>query len=78
MDAVRLFLRMQTQWEIETVSVGRTALIIHTGLRYTSLPVIADALGIAVTSAVLDQLGVMERESLRIHDVRLQRARTAP
>jgi hypothetical protein len=65
-DAVRVFLRMQSQWKQQSVGGGGAHITVPTGLDYSALPVVAQALGIAVTADLLDRLGVMEVESVRI------------
>jgi hypothetical protein len=73
-DAVRVFLRMQSQWKQQSVGYGRAHITVPTGLDYSALPVVAQALGVTVTADLLDRLGVMEAESVRI----VQRRYRAP
>lgn len=72
--AVRLFLRMQSQWQMQALSAGTKAFIVRTGLDYTALPVVASALGLPLDTLLLDQVRVLEDESLSIFSKRQQRA----
>jgi hypothetical protein len=73
-DAFRLFLRMQSQWKVATLSTGMGSAILLTGLDYTALPVVAAALGITIGEYELDALRFMERETVRLDTERQQRA----
>ena len=72
--AVRLFLRMQSQWQMQTLSGGSKAFIVRTGLDYAALPVVAAALGLALDGLLLDQVRILEDESLGIFARRQQKA----
>lgn len=77
-DAVRIFVRLQSQWKVSSLSAGRKAVLVYTGLDYTAVPVVAAALGITVDDNVLGKINVMERESMRIREHRLQQSLNAP
>jgi hypothetical protein len=61
---------MQTQWNVETVVAGRVFFTRHHGLKYEVLPAMAGGLAIAVDECLLDAIGFMEGEALRIFDAR--------
>lgn len=56
MDAVNLFMSMQTQW--------RTGMSGATGLDYSVMRFVAQSIGVKVTKEVFWQVGVMERRAL--------------
>lgn len=63
--AVRVFLRMQTQWNTQALVLPKRMLMLHSGLDYQALPVVAAAIKAELDEDLLDRIQFMERIALR-------------
>lgn len=70
-DAVRLFLRLRTQWLYTTRTIttngGSFTQSVKTGLNLAALPAVAQFLGIAPSAEALDGLCAIEDECRKIY-----------
>lgn len=72
-NAVRVFLALQTQWHYQSRSNGKVSLLSRTGLDYAAIPAVCGAHAVALDEAMLDQLRILETESLAVYAERDRR-----